>query len=176
MAPDPEVIENPVVGMRLRLLRTAADTDGELLEMEATYEPGSVEPVEHFHPHQAEEFEIVSGRMRARVDGEERDLRTGDRLHIPPKTVHAMWNEGDSKARVMWWTRPALRTEEFFATTSRLAREGRLSSKGARTPLLGAVLLREFRNEFRPVRPPAAVQALVLPAVAGLGRLLGQRL
>jgi hypothetical protein len=66
-----EVIENPAARMRLRFLRTGADTNGELLEMEATSEPGSVEPLEHFHPRQDERFEIVSGAMRARIGGEE---------------------------------------------------------------------------------------------------------
>ena len=72
-----EVIENPAARMRLRFLRTGADTNGELLEIEATYEPGSVEPLEHFHPRQDERFEIVSGAMRARIGGEERTLTAG---------------------------------------------------------------------------------------------------
>jgi hypothetical protein len=48
--PAGDVIENPAARMKLLLVQTAAETDGELLEMEATYEPGSVEPPEHFHP------------------------------------------------------------------------------------------------------------------------------
>jgi hypothetical protein len=47
-----EEIRNATAGLTLRLLQTGADTDGQLLEMEATYEPSSIEPVEHFHPRQ----------------------------------------------------------------------------------------------------------------------------
>ncbi len=36
--------------MTLRLVCTAAETDGALLEMEATYPAGSPEPPEHLHP------------------------------------------------------------------------------------------------------------------------------
>jgi len=59
--PAGDVIENPAARMKLLLVQTAAETDGELLEMEATYEPGSVEPPEHFHPKQDERFEILAG-------------------------------------------------------------------------------------------------------------------
>jgi mannose-6-phosphate isomerase-like protein (cupin superfamily) len=169
------VVENPVGRMRLRFLRTAADTNGELVEMEATYQPGSVEPLEHFHPRQEEHFEVVSGSLRARVGTEERSLAAGDELDIPRGTVHAMWNEGEDEARVIWQTRPALRTEDFFVVVGRLAQEGKLTAKGAANPLLGAALLHEFRGEFRPTSPPPVVQAVVFPALAMLARPLGQR-
>jgi mannose-6-phosphate isomerase-like protein (cupin superfamily) len=161
--------------MRLRFLRTAADTNGELVEMEATYGPGSVEPLEHFHPRQEEHFEVISGSLRARVGTEDRSLAAGDELDIPRGTVHAMWNQGEDEARVIWQTRPALRTEEFFVAIGRLAQEGKLTAKGAANPLLGAALLHEFRAEFRPTSPPPVVQAVVIPALAMLARLLGQR-
>jgi mannose-6-phosphate isomerase class I len=85
--------------MRLRLMQTASETNGDLLEMEATYEPGSVEPLEHFHPNQDEHFEILAGRMEAQVGGERRTLSEGDVLDIPAGTVHAMWNStGNERA------------------------------------------------------------------------------
>jgi mannose-6-phosphate isomerase-like protein (cupin superfamily) len=161
--------------MRLRFLRPATDTNGELLEMEATYQPDSVEPPEHLHPRQDERFEIVSGEMRARIAGEERTLTAGEVLDIPRGTVHAMWNQGEAEARVIWQTRPALRTEDFFVAAGRLAQRGKLTAKGASNPLLGAALMHEFRDEFRLTSPPPPVQAVAFPVLAALGRLLGQR-
>jgi quercetin dioxygenase-like cupin family protein len=175
MARTGEVIDNPASGLRLRFLNTCADTDGELLEMEATYEPGTVEPPEHYHPRQDEHFEVVSGEMRVRVAGDERTLTAGEALDIRRGTVHAMWNPGDAYAQVIWQTRPALRTEDFFVAAGRLAQEGRLTPKGASNPLLGASLVHEFRDEFRPASPPPAVQAIAFPVLAALGRLFGQR-
>jgi hypothetical protein len=61
-----DVIENPAALMTLRVVRGAADTGGELLELEATYEPGSVEPLEHLHPSQDERFEILASTIEAR--------------------------------------------------------------------------------------------------------------
>jgi quercetin dioxygenase-like cupin family protein len=121
--PSGDVIENPAARMTLRVVRSAADTGGELLELEATYEPGSVEPLEHFHPNQDEHFEILAGTMEARVDGGTRTLTAGDELNIPARTVHAMWNGGTEAARVLWQTRPALRTEEFLGLIAQLARQ-----------------------------------------------------
>src|SRR4051794_32249295 len=175
MAPAGDVIENPAGRMRLRFLRTAAETGGELVEMEATFEPGSVEPLEHLHPQQEEHFEVVSGTLRARVGGQERSLAAGDELDIRRGTVHAMWNASEEEARVIWQTRPALRTEDFFVAVGRLAQEGKLTARGAGKPLLGAALMHEFRAEFRPTSPPPAVQAIAFPALAMLARVLGQR-
>jgi mannose-6-phosphate isomerase-like protein (cupin superfamily) len=161
--------------MTLRVVRSGAETNGELLELEATYEPGSVEPLEHFHPSQEEHFEIIDGTMQARVDGGPRTLTRGDQLDIPARTVHAMWNGGSEPARVLWQTRPALRTEEFLGLVARLAEQGKLTSAGARDPLLGAAVMNEYRAEFRPTKPPAAVQAVAFPPLAAVARVLGRR-
>jgi mannose-6-phosphate isomerase-like protein (cupin superfamily) len=134
--------------MTLLFVKTAADTDGELLEMEATYEPSSMPPIPHFHPSQREHFEILAGTMHARVDGAERELRAGDTLDIEAGVVHSMWNEGPEPARTLWQTRPALRTEEFFERTAAVfqgAKEQRRDLDGERL----AEIVRTYSDEFR---------------------------
>jgi mannose-6-phosphate isomerase-like protein (cupin superfamily) len=173
--PAGDVIENPAAKMTLRVVRGAEETNGELLELEATYEPGSVEPLEHFHPSQDEHFEILAGSMEANVGSERMTLASGDDLDIPAGTVHAMWNGSGEQARVLWQTRPALRTEEFLSLVARLAREGKLTSKGARDPLAGAAVMHRYRAEFRPASPPPPVQAVAFPALSALAGLLGRR-
>jgi quercetin dioxygenase-like cupin family protein len=173
--PAGDVIENPAARMTLRVTRGAAETNGELLELEATYEPGSVEPLEHFHPSQDEHFEILAGTMEARIGGESRTLAAGDELDIPAGTVHAMWNGGGDAARVLWQTRPALRTEEFLWLVARMAQEGKLTPKGARDPLAGAAVMHEFREEFRPTSPPVPVQGVAFGLLAAVARVLGRR-
>jgi quercetin dioxygenase-like cupin family protein len=149
MAQKGDRFENPVVGMTLELRQTAADTGGELLEMEATYAPSSTPPVPHFHPSQAEHFEILAGTMKARIgDESERELKTGESLDVEAGTVHAMWNEGPEAARTLWQTRPALRTEEFFEQTARVFRDAHeqgTAPDGARL----AAIVEEFSAEFR---------------------------
>lgn len=169
MARSGEEIDNGA-GMSLRFLKTAADTGGELLEMEATYETSRGKPPEHFHPQQAEHFEILEGSMRARVAGEERELRPGDTLDIEAGVPHSMWNEGPERARTLWQTRPALRTEDFFEALFRLAREG-----GKPGALRMAVFASEFRDEFRSTSHGPAAQALAIGILAPIGRLLGRK-
>jgi quercetin dioxygenase-like cupin family protein len=173
MARAGDRLTNPRTGQTLVFRRTSAETAGELVEVEAIYEAGSERPPEHLHPRQEERFEVLEGEMRARVAGEERTLARGDTLTIPPGTPHAMWNEGAAPARLSWQTRPALRTEEFFESFFGLAQDGRVTAAGVPPPLHAAVLLREYRDEFRLTRPPAPVQALVLGALAALGRRRG---
>jgi mannose-6-phosphate isomerase-like protein (cupin superfamily) len=147
VAESGDLLDNPVAGFRLRLVRTSADTDGELLEMEATYRPSSTPPLEHFHPNQVEHFEILEGVMKARIDGEERELRAGDTLDIDSGVVHAMWNPGPEVARTRWETRPALRTEDFFEATARIFRQAKESGQPPDGEELAAIVARH-QDEF----------------------------
>jgi mannose-6-phosphate isomerase-like protein (cupin superfamily) len=169
VAQSGEQIGNPATGFSLRFLKTAADTGGELLEMEATYESGSGKPPEHFHPRQREHFEILEGTMQAIIGGDERELDTGDTIDIEPGVPHAMWNPGPGRSRTLWQTRPALRTENFFET---IVRRGGAGKAG---PLQTAMIASEYRDEFRATSPPPAIQTVVVPMLATIGRLLGRK-
>ena len=144
MAKIGDVISNPVAKMRLEVLQTRDSTDGELFEVEATYEPNSNPPLPHLHPSQEEHFEVRSGRMRVRIGGEERDLVAGDSLDVPRETIHSMWNPGPDQTVLLWQTRPALRTEDFFAALAALM------TKADADPAEGAALMEEYADVFRP--------------------------
>ena len=169
MASSGEQISNSAAGFSLLFRKTAAETGGELLEMEATYEDGSAKPVEHFHPHQREHFEVLEGTLRARIEGEERELRTGDVLDVEAGVPHAMWNQGPGQARALWQTRPALRTENFFETIVGLGEAGKPGV------LQTAVIASEYRDEFRTTSPPRLLQIVVVSILAPVGRLLGRK-
>src|SRR4051812_20459271 len=64
----------------------------EALEVEASYRPGGSPSPAHFHPAQDERFEVLTGAMRVRVDGEERELPAGAGIEIARGQVHQMWN------------------------------------------------------------------------------------
>ncbi len=128
-------------GFRLRLVRTAAETGGELLEMEASYGGAGGLPPEHAHPRQVERFEVLEGTMRTIIDGTERRYGPGEKFEVPAGTPHQMVGEGPS--RVSWEIRPALRTAEFF---ERLYGDGADSASAA--PSI-AEFLAEFSDEIR---------------------------
>jgi quercetin dioxygenase-like cupin family protein len=126
-------------GMRLRFVQTAAETDGELLEMEATYAGDGSMPPMHLHPSQAERFEILEGAMRAKIGDEERLYEAGEVFEVPPGTPHQMG--ADRPTRMRWEVRPAMRTAEFF---ERLYGEGPDSARE-----MGQAFWAEFNAEFR---------------------------
>jgi quercetin dioxygenase-like cupin family protein len=153
---------------RLTVRISAADSGGELLELEAVYAPGGEPPPEHYHPAQEERFEALEGSVRVRLDGRERELGGGETLVVPPRARHTFWNPGAEPARVLWQVRPALRTERFFETISALRRPP--------NPLVGALLAREYGDVFRLTRPPEPVQRVAFPVLALVARVAGQRL
>jgi mannose-6-phosphate isomerase-like protein (cupin superfamily) len=126
-------------GMKLRLIRTGAETDGELLEMEATYPGDGSMPPTHLHPSQAEHFEILEGSMRTNIGNEERVYEAGEVFEVPAGTPHQMGTEEPTRMR--WEVRPAMRTAEFF---ERLYGEGPDSARE-----MGEDFFAEFSGEFR---------------------------
>lgn len=126
-------------GFRLLLLRTADDTDGEVLAMEATYGADAKMPPAHLHPSQVERFEVLDGAMNTIVGGVERRYEAGEVFEVPAGTVHTMVSDGP--ARVSWQVRPALRTAEFF--------ERLHGGELVRNPEGAAAFLEEFRAEIR---------------------------
>ena len=122
-------------GMSLRFITV----EPQELVMEASYSGEAGMPPAHLHPSQAEHFEILEGRMRAIVDGEERVYAEGESFDVPSGTPHQMAAEGPTRTR--WEVQPALRTGEFF---ERLHGEGPGSARE-----MGESFLAEFEAEFR---------------------------
>jgi len=183
MARAGETVENPVTRERLTFVRTAADTAGEVLEIDLVLAPGGFVPAMHVHPMQEERFEVLAGTLSFRIGSAVRAASTGDALVAPPGSPHRFWNDGSSDARVRIELRPALRMEEVLEETARLGRSGKLNRKGLPNPVRGAVLAHEYATELAPAadprillsRLPARVLRPALTALAALGRLAGLR-
>ena len=142
----PEVglaLVNPVAGTTLRFTATAASTDGGYVEVEATYPPNSARPPRHLHPSQHEDFTVLSGLMHATVGETERDIETGDGLHVPRGTPHVM-GAGDEGAVFRWRTSPALRTGEMFCALWEAARDNDWEPK----PLQLFEVISQYDAEF----------------------------
>jgi quercetin dioxygenase-like cupin family protein len=175
MAKSGDVLQHPVTGEKVIWRKVAADTQGQLLQGDLYAEPGGFVAAAHVHPNQEERFEVVSGRLRIRIDGEERLLSPGDVAVIPPGRPHVWWNAGDEVVHVVGEFRPALRTEMFFETFFGLATDGKTNRKGLPNPLRLAVLMREYEDELQLARPPLRAQKALFGPLAAVGRLLGYR-
>ncbi|MCB0050483.1 MAG: cupin domain-containing protein [Caldilinea sp.] len=160
---------------RLIIRRSGADTSGALLEMEARYPPHSPQPPAHYHPYQEEHFQVLSGTFRTRIGGAERTYAAGESFTVPANTPHWMHNVGDGEGRLLWQVRPALRTQAFLETMWSLAADGKTNTGGVPNLLHLAVILREYRDEFRAASPPYAAQRILFGILAPIGRLAGYR-
>lgn len=161
MAYPGKIMFNTKTGIETKFIHTGNDTNGQLLEMEATYPGRSKEPPPHYHPFQEEHFTILSGEMTVRMDGELRILQQGDTLHIPKNKVHSMWNHTKQKTVVNWQVRPALDTEYFFETATGLANDGKTNAHGRPGLLQSAALMNRFSRVFRLAKPAYAIQRLL---------------
>jgi len=171
-----DFIENPVTGETMRFVLTGRETANELLRIEMVVRPGGFVASEHVHPHQEERFHITSGRIRLRVDGEERLYAAGDSITIPAGTPHVWWNSGTDDLRVTLEFRPAGRFAEFITTFFAMAVAGKTNVRGLpRDVLQLGVTLAEYRDVIRGTTPPWAVQQALFAVMAPLGRLLGYR-
>jgi quercetin dioxygenase-like cupin family protein len=176
MAKAGDELVNPVTGLRTVFRKTAQDTGGKLLQVDWIGEPGWTTGPDHVHPRQEERFEVLSGKLGLRVGDVERVHSAGEVIMVPEGAPHAAWNAGDDEVHVLVDFRPALKTERAFETLAGLARDGKTNRTGVpKNPLRLALILREFEEEIYFVRPPLAVQRVILGALAFIGRLLGYR-
>ena len=100
--------------LRMEFVVTSAESDGDLHQMRVTYAPHSDLPPSHLHPSQDETFEILDGAVEFILDGVRSQHAAPAVMEVPAGTVHQLHNPTDQSATVLWSTRPALRTGEFF--------------------------------------------------------------
>ncbi len=169
-----DTLENPVTGETIRFLRTAADTDGELVEIEVTVEPeGAVAAAAHVHPFQSERFEVLEGTLEFRRGRAKVTAGPGEVVTVEPGTVHRFSNAGDTVARFRCEVRPALQFERFLETMFGLAAAGKTSKKGMPSPLRLAVIANAHFDDVRLPYVPAFAQKAALVTGAAVGRLAG---
>jgi quercetin dioxygenase-like cupin family protein len=154
-------IRNPKTGHRIKFLQTASDTNGAFLEMISTYEAKSLEPPLHYHPFQEEYFEVISGEISVRINGEIEVLGPGHQLYIAKSTVHAMWNNSEKPSSIRWKMMPAMEMENFLETLMGLANEGKTKPNGAPGFLQWSFVVNRFHKVFRLARPPYFIQKIL---------------
>jgi mannose-6-phosphate isomerase-like protein (cupin superfamily) len=138
MATAGQSVVNPSTGERVMFVRTAADTGGEVLEMELIWPRKGERAPAHVHPEMEERYEVLGGIAAFHIGGHERTAGPGEVVTVPPGTTHLAWNPTGEPVHLKVEFRPALRWEEFVV---------RLFA-GDPVP----ELMREFRREIAP--PP----------------------
>jgi quercetin dioxygenase-like cupin family protein len=168
-----DTIENPVTGEHILFRATAAETGGELVDIEVTVRPGGGVAAAHVHPYQSERFEILEGTLEFRQGGKKIVAGPGEVALVEAGTPHSFRNVGDGEARFRCEVRPALGFERFIQTMFALAADGKTNRKGMPNPLRLAVIANAHFDDVRLPRVPAVAQRAALTMGAAVGRLAG---
>lgn len=169
-----DVFWNPLTGEKAMVVESGEETGGARVVADFAVEEGGFVPGgEHVHDHCSERFEVSAGRIAFVCDGEERTLTAGESLTVEPGTWHRWWNAGESEVRIRATVEPALDIEAALLVFWGLCAEGHTNDEGRPGPLFGAILATTYRRELRFRPPPDAVQRLLFPPLAAVGRRRG---
>jgi mannose-6-phosphate isomerase-like protein (cupin superfamily) len=144
------------------------------LVLDAAYAPNGSAPPAHYHPGQDEQFSVLEGVLRAEVAGVQHELRAGETLDIPRGISHRMWNPNPRTACTRWETRPAGRTEDWFAALAALQNTDHVDERGRPKALPFAALAHDYRDTFRLAARPRAASRIAVGALAGIARATGR--
>jgi mannose-6-phosphate isomerase-like protein (cupin superfamily) len=171
-----DTYENRVTGERAVVLRGDDDGDGQSFLVHLTVRPHGAVVGEHVHPHIAERFRVISGRLGTRVDGVESTLVAGQEAVVRVGTAHDWWNAGEDEAQVLIEISPPdPRFGLMIGNMFGLANAGRTNTKGMPNPLQLALIGQEFQDVVRFTRPPRALQMVMFGLLGPIGRLRGYR-
>lgn len=178
--------ENPAIGQRARIITLPSQTNGRFFVLEYTHQPftGKLAVPAHIHPRARETFQILSGRARYQVGGEERVAASGENIVLPAGITHVHpWSDSDEELRVIQTAevnradvRGLTASLQAAITIFGLAEAGRVNRQGAPPLLQLAVLLNETMPATYLATPSIPVQRIVFAMLGALGRALGYRL
>ncbi len=72
--------------------------------------------LEHYHVRTEEIYYITHGTGRLRIESEDRDVRVGDAIAIPPGQRHKLWNTGSEPLRLLCCCAPAYEHDDTVMT------------------------------------------------------------
>lgn len=150
---------------------SAPDPAAPSVEFENVLAPGAKGPEPHVHVIQKETFHVKSGKMIARVNGEERILGEGESIEIPAGIVHSFSNGSTTEPLVnRIVVEPALNFQWYIMEAAKLAIRNGGSWKNI--PLIEAgYLMFLSRKENRDGRMPYFLQDVLFGALSLLAIL-----
>ncbi|MEO8969351.1 MAG: cupin domain-containing protein [Solirubrobacteraceae bacterium] len=150
--------------------RPAADSDGAFVEMEFVLPSGCVPPPPHVHPHQVEDYEVLSGCFELVIDGRWQKLARGESASVPIGALHTFRNRSRETVRVRNRHTPAMQFEDFIARTSHTLRSaGVTRRRDPRVALYVSMVMLEFTDTLFPGR---ARERVPMQALAAIARML----
>ena len=175
MVKQGDKIANARTGQRMIFLKTAKETNGDLLEIDSFNPKTDLREPIHIHPKQESSAEVISGKLHFLVNGKEQIIGPGECITIPAGVPHCFWNEDNIEAHSIQRFSPALTIDEFFETFFALSRDGKLNEKGIPAFLHASLIMLKHKNDIRVTNPPWAIQLLTYYTLAPFGLLMSYR-
>jgi uncharacterized protein YndB with AHSA1/START domain len=174
MANAGDVLDMAQLGCKVQLIRTAAETDGELIEFDVIGRPRGFLAQPHVHVDQSERYEVIARTLKIVEGGREHLLGPGETMEVPAGVSHRQMpgDDGDD-GHVRVQVRPAGNTQAFLERVAAMCAAGEFNRFGFPRPVAGARLVSDFGDEGHATRPPLAVQkalARLVLRIAGLMR------
>jgi mannose-6-phosphate isomerase-like protein (cupin superfamily) len=116
-------VRNAATGETVPFVRTADETGGELLVMEAHWSRTDHSTPSHVHPAMEERWKVLEGTVEFDIDGRREVAGPGETVTAPAGVSHTNRNAGGGPALMRIEMRPALRWEEFVRQLFALASE-----------------------------------------------------
>ncbi|WP_354702445.1 hypothetical protein DSM112329_01122 [Paraconexibacter sp. AEG42_29] len=162
----------PGVGMQWETTRSAAETNGALLEGTMWFAPRMAGPPVHVHPAAEETFTVLEGGVEVLLDGTWSPVAVGETSVVPRGAPHSVRNLSDTPAKLVNTHSPAQQMEGFFIDGASLAGAGKITSlppKNPKSAIYAAMLFTKYPDEIVAVGPKRPLfRALTL-----IGRTLG---
>jgi quercetin dioxygenase-like cupin family protein len=172
------VIEDPVLRQRYSFDTTTDDDGAEVLHVDTWVDPGGgVTP--HVHPGMEERFHVLEWRPSFLSGRKWSTAAPGDVVVVPASVRHSYRNDGDEPAHIRCDVRPPSSLQAFLEDVAELSRAGAITRRGLPTSFGAALRLAMLVERHREMvtmgapAPPPALQRLLIPPLARLGRRRG---
>lgn len=170
-----QTFTNPATGELVEILETSRDTGGKRILLRSTLPQGKGFEVEHFHEIADEIFEVESGWLSYKLNGETGKIGPGERIVLPRNQAHAHWN-ADAETLVLQQTiSPGYDTDDLLETLFGLAMDGKLDKTGQPPFLQVMVWMTDLESKTYLAAIPKGVQRFLAAVLSPIGKLLGYR-
>jgi mannose-6-phosphate isomerase-like protein (cupin superfamily) len=168
---------NPRSGGRLTILEHWTDNAERRFVFERRLPPrtGRLDPHKHLDHHQR--YEVLSGRASIALDGRRERLGAGETIDLPPGTSHRdPFNDGSGELVYRATFEPVTPfLHAYVPTLADAFATARTNRQDELSRLLTFVVLRATNGETYAAGIPMAMQAVLRPVLAAVGRLCGYR-
>jgi quercetin dioxygenase-like cupin family protein len=168
-------LENRALGHRVVFLKTAEETNGQMLQIEYIVTRREAKPRIPIHVHlvSEERFEVLRGQLGVWLSDTRRVLSQGESLRIPPGTPHTFWNSSEEELHFLTEIRPPGQFQTYWETLFGLAQDGKVNAQGLPNPFQ-LLVLAQIADSY-PAGVHIGVARLIIGLMAPLAKLLGYR-